>query len=203
MGIVLDPIKCFPSHPSEEILEEYVFASSARSTHRPSRRTPPDLPGLSRRDQGNRSVRGRLEGCACPTGSSDGDGRAGWMPARIWHRSSPWSFWRSWWSGTIHRTLRAGCRDPFLAARNESFISGAGRKAASTLHRRAGSGVRRRIRDRGGGCGRKPGLEGSGIGHQTGNWSRPCPSRWSADVYWVRLYGANAELLREFGLSAK
>jgi len=25
MGIVLDPIKCFPSHPSEEILEEYVF----------------------------------------------------------------------------------------------------------------------------------------------------------------------------------
>src|SRR5512135_1844813 len=25
MGIVLDPIKCFLSHPSEEILEEYVL----------------------------------------------------------------------------------------------------------------------------------------------------------------------------------
>jgi hypothetical protein len=25
MGIVLDPIKCFPLHPTEEILEEYVF----------------------------------------------------------------------------------------------------------------------------------------------------------------------------------
>jgi hypothetical protein len=25
MGILVDPIKCFPSHPSEEILEEYIF----------------------------------------------------------------------------------------------------------------------------------------------------------------------------------
>jgi hypothetical protein len=25
MGILVDPVKCFPSHPSEEILEEYVF----------------------------------------------------------------------------------------------------------------------------------------------------------------------------------
>src|ERR1700722_8575983 len=25
MGIVLDPTKCFASHPSEELLEEYVF----------------------------------------------------------------------------------------------------------------------------------------------------------------------------------
>ena len=62
MGILLDPNRCLPPHPSDEILEDYALSRLPEASRRPRRRTPSDLPPLPGCGSGNGRVRGRLEG---------------------------------------------------------------------------------------------------------------------------------------------
>ena len=144
--------------------------SSSRGAHRPSRRTPSDLPQLSGRDSGNRPVRGRPEGCGPAS-----------RPRPPWTGAPGWpDCLGSDESGSVLALVLLAlvvvwkhpqdastpvAVTPFLAARPESAVSSAGREASSSSASKlpdlvSGQGVPRR----GGGCGRKPGLEGSGIG---------------------------------------
>ena len=71
----------FPDPPERGNPRRVRIPSSSRTAYRPSRRTPPALPQLSRHGHGNRPVRGRPEGCVQPTGSRNRCAQAGWMPA--------------------------------------------------------------------------------------------------------------------------
>ena len=164
MGIVLDPTKCFLPHPNEEILEEYILhrlpEPLVAQVEEHLLICPLCQDAITETDQFVAAFK------AAPVQPAPPTVRPGWLDART--NLVPvlalviLALVVVWTPNT--RRFHAGCGEPFLAARDESPISGPGRKAAATLHRRAGSTVRQEVRRRSGGCGRRPGLEGNGIG---------------------------------------
>ena len=203
MGILVDPIKCFPSHPSEDILEEYVF-------HR--------LPeGLAE------PIEEHLLAChVCQDVVAETDE----LVAALKSAASQPSPWWSVLAGLPIRTSLAPItalvilalvvvwkqrpqETPTPVAVSLSSLRGPSPLAPAPARKPLRlsfdlpdlvfSGTyRAEVVDTAG----SPVWEGaiSGVdGKLTATMSKPLRN----GVYWVRLYGADSELLREFGLSAK
>lgn len=214
MGIVLDPTKCFPAHPREEFLEDYVF-----------QRLPEDLTAqveehllicprcqdaLTETDQFVSAMRAAVQEQVPAVGPV----RLGW---RSFLDALP-----SFSTGTT--TVTAVCLLAILAflttgRRAEELVKPAAvsltslRGPNSLSSAPAGKPLEFHIESPDLAPGRRYDLEvvdaaGAPVwkgsvadsgGKLIAHMPRPLPT----GAYWVRLYRTDSELLREFGLSAK
>jgi hypothetical protein len=213
MGILLDPIQRIPSHPSEELLEEYVF-------HR--------LP-----EAAAAQIEEHLLLCPrCQDSVGDTDRfvsalrLAAKQPPEI--KTAGWG-WRKALEALPGLATNRGVVVPVFAlailavlvVRRQvqaplapvtvslSSVRGLGPLASAPPGRplflsieapdlTPGSGYHVELVDASGGLIWKGAATAS-----DGKLTVDVPEALSAGVYWVRLYGAHSDLLREFGLSAK
>jgi hypothetical protein len=213
MGIPVDPIKCFPSHPSEEILEEYVF-----------RRLPETVASQVEEhllichhclDAVEETERFKSALRVAARESSPASG----LPARGWPKVLdflPRLGSRASLAPVVvlallaYLMIRPPLQDPpapvavnLASLRGSGPLSPAPAGKALQLSLEApdlapGKQYRAEVVDSSGGPVWK-GAVTETDGKRIATMSKPL----GKGVYWVRLYGANSEFLREFGMSVK
>ena len=210
MGIVLDPTKCLPSHPSEEILEEYAF-------HR--------LPeALAAQVEEHLLICHSCQDAVAETdrvrGRPEGRGKANRFPPsgrlRLAELSSPALPRRRVWRRSLPLVILALVvvwKQPQETSTPVAVSLSSLRGLSPLAPAPAGKPLRFNIDLPDLAPGREYRVEvvdaaGSPVwkgavsdidGKLAATMSKPLRK----GVYWVRLYGADSELLREFGMSAK
>jgi hypothetical protein len=206
MGIVLDPTKCFASHPSEEFLEEYVF-------HRLPEVLTTQVEEHLLICHSCQDAVGETDGFVFDLKAADRD------PDLVYHlrpraKQPGWS----WGLGpvlalavlTLVMVLQKQVQEPFApVAVSLSSLRGldpltsapAGKPLQLNMNApdlTSGKQYRVEVVDATGYTVWK-GAATETDGKLVATMSKPL----GRGVYWVRLYGADSELLREFGISAK
>jgi hypothetical protein len=219
MGIVLDPTKCSPSHPSEEILEEYLF-------HRLPEALIPQVEeyllvchscqdALEEADQFASDLKAAaehpdLEQYPAPAHGPAGSGRGNVLYAIPRLAASASMATILVLAMVVFLVVRRPSPEPsapeavFLSSlRGLDPLSPAPAGKPLQLHLEApdlatGKQYRVEVVDAAG----RPVWKGPVTA--TGNKIvANLPKQLETGVYWVRLYGADTELLREFGMSVK
>ena len=215
MGIVLDPTKCFASHPSEEILEEYVFY-----------RLPEALAA---------QVEEHLLIChSCQDAVAEADGFVSDLKAAARDsalaRHAPVVIAPPRWGWGLapvlavavltlimlpivqvlqkqvqERSAPVAVSLSSLRGLNPLATAPAGKPLELSIHApdlapglASGQQYRVEVVDAAGYLVWKGAVTG-----KDGKLVATMPQPLASGVYWVRLYGADSELLREFGISAR
>src|SRR5689334_16692912 len=172
------------------------ITSSAADPRSSNRRTPPDLPELSRRGRGHRAVRvgpesrGQISECSALPGSGlEPDSfawtarRTGLRPPRLQPDAGPGLAPRHFGTpgnpeASAH-TPGTGCREPLLTARPRSPVSGALRETSPTQNRSSRPFARERVPSGSRGYRWRRCLEGRGHAdrRQTGRYDAPTPRK--------------------------
>jgi hypothetical protein len=202
MGILVDPTKCFPSHPSEEILEEYVF-------HR--------LPeGLTAPLEEHLLVCHRCQDAVAETDEFVAAMRVAAEQTAPWKGVLPHLANRTDLAPIVALVILALVMvwKPPQETSTPVAVSLSSLRGPSPLAPApAGKPLRlnidlpdlassREYRIEVVDAGGSPVWNGA-ASEIDGKLTATMPKPLRNGVYWIRLYGADSELLREFGLSAK